>query len=75
MSSTFEELESAYLSTLKRLTAAYDTLHRVMGPVAPLTAGAVPVLTREQIDAHKEAMAAQEEYDAARDAYWAARTV
>ncbi|MFJ9434575.1 hypothetical protein ACIRQY_33660 [Streptomyces sp. NPDC101490] len=41
--------------------------------VVPLT-GATPVLTPQQIAAHEEAIAAQQDYEVARDAYWTART-
>jgi hypothetical protein len=70
---TLADLEPPYLAALKRVSTAYETLHRLMGPVGPLT-GDVPVLTPQQIAAHEEAMAAQKDYEAARDAYWAART-
>ncbi|MEU6168103.1 hypothetical protein [Streptomyces tanashiensis] len=72
--STFDEIEATYFSELKRVSVAFDTLHRVMGPVGPLSPGAdVPVLTQGQINAQEEAMAAQKDYETARNAYWAAR--
>jgi len=67
---TLIDLRTTYLDALKRVTEAYDTLHQLMGPAGPLTS-TTPYLTKEQITAQEEAVTAQKDYEAARDAYWA----